>query len=234
MTLVRRVQKNYLQTFKEIYRRGKRLNIHKITFLCQTHEKNCWRKVRVREEKVYYKKYNFLKHAYDVVNYGIEKNLKIQTEEEHIDEEDSYIDIDEYANQESQQKIRNEIYKIDVELKKIPIFFKKINQKYNDNSNLHNLIKQYYLNVITKNYFLNKSDFLKKFHNLNLCNSTDLMLIYFYLQKGKLLTIKKNYLNAKLHILKSRKNISDKVNYSYPVEKLSAFFDIHNKNIGVI
>lgn len=229
MTLVRVVKKNCLQTFKEIYRKGKRLNIHKTTFLCQTHEKNCWRKVRLQEEKVYYKKYMFLKHAYDVVNYGINHNLKFQTEEPIIDEETSYLDIDKQEDKESYQYLKNQIYKSDEDLKKISVFLNNINKKYNDNE--QKATKLYY-NIIRNNFVLYKSDFFKRFAKLY--NSIDLMLIYYYLKKAKLLNNKKKYFNTKLNIVKSRKNVSEMENCSYTIEELSALFDTHSKKIGVI
>ncbi|GAB68057.1 hypothetical protein PCYB_126225, partial [Plasmodium cynomolgi strain B] len=119
MTLIRKVNRNVLQTFKELYRTGKRLNIHKTTFLCQTYEKNCWRKTRLREEKVYHKKYNFLKYAYDIVNYGIENNLKFQIEEKNIvEEEDSYIE-EESKDHECEKSIKEEVATVDMEIKNI-------------------------------------------------------------------------------------------------------------------
>ncbi|CRH01397.1 conserved Plasmodium protein, unknown function [Plasmodium relictum] len=227
MTLIRKVKKNVLQTFKEIYKRGKSLNIHKTTFLCQTYEKNCWRKTRLREEKVYYKKYNFLKHAYDVINYGIDNNLKFEIDEKNIIEEDSYL-TDEVKS-ESEKNVKNDISVTDKEIKNILNCLEYINRKYNDNyKNVTNL----YYSVLNKNIILKKMEFLKKYNNLY--NSTDLLIIYYYLKKLKLLNNKKNYLVNKLHILKSRRNILDKINYSFPIHKLNEMFYTHNKKINVL
>ncbi|CRG94724.1 conserved Plasmodium protein, unknown function [Plasmodium gallinaceum] len=227
MTLIRRVKKNVLHTFKEIYKKGKSLNIHKTTFLCQTYEKNCWRKTRVREEKVYYKKYNFLKHAYDVINYGVDNNLKFEIDEKNIDEESSYIT--EEIKSESEKNVKNDISIINKEIKNILNNLEYINRKYNDNyKNVTNL----YYTVMHKNMILKKMEFLKKYNNLY--NPIDLTIIYYYLKKLKLLNNKRKYLVNKLYILKSRKNILDKINYSFPIDKLNEMFYEHNKKINVL
>ncbi|GAW82558.1 hypothetical protein, conserved [Plasmodium gonderi] len=227
MTLVRRVNKNVLQTFKELYRTGKRLNIHKTTFLCQTYEKNCWRKTRLREEKVYHKKYNFLKYAHDVVNYGIENNLKLEIEEKNIVEEDSYI----YENKkdESERNIKDEVTCVDLEIKNTLKSLEDINNKYNQNAK--NAIHIYY-NFMNKNVPFKKNEFIKKYSNLY--NPTDLTILYYYVKKFKLLTNKRKQLTNKLHILKLRKNVFDKVNYSFSVDKLEQMFYDHAKKINVL
>ncbi|VWU49312.1 conserved protein, unknown function [Hepatocystis sp. ex Piliocolobus tephrosceles] len=231
MTLVRKVRGNVLQTFKEIYQRGKSLNIHKTAFLSQTYEKNCWRKTRVREEKVYYKKYNFLKYAYDVVNYGINNNLKFQVEDKQIVEEDSYIDEDDEERKkksETETYIKKYITKIDVDKENILKYVENLHKKENNKK-----FKYLYYNVMNKNIPLKKHEFIKKYNNLY-NNPTDVIIIYYYIKKYKLLTKKKNYLINKLNILKLRKNITDKVNYSFPVKKLEEMFNDHSKKINVL
>ncbi|SBT42849.1 conserved Plasmodium protein, unknown function [Plasmodium ovale wallikeri] len=227
MTLIRKVKRNVLQTFKELYRKGKSLNIHKTTFLCQTYEKNCWRKTRLREEKVYYKKYNFLKHAYDVVNYGIDNNLKFEIEEKNIVEEDSYIH--EEKKKQSEKNIKSDLTNVDLDIKKILKSLEDMNRKYNQN--YKNFTHLYY-NVMNKNVPLKKNEFIKKYNNVY--NPTDLTILYYYIKKFKLLTKKKKQLSSKLHILKLRRNVFDKVNFSFPVDKLEEMFYEHSKKINVL
>ncbi|KAI4836754.1 hypothetical protein MKS88_004558 [Plasmodium brasilianum] len=227
MTLIRKVKRNVLQTFKELYKKGKSLNIHKTTFLCQTYEKNCWRKTRMREEKVYYKKYNFLKHAFDVVNYGIDNNLKFEVDEKRIVEENSYIH--EETKQESEKNMKNEVANIDLEIKHILKSLEDINQQYNQN---YKNVTSLYYSIMDKNFSLKKYEFFKKYNNLY--NPTDLTIVYYYIKKFRLLTNKKKVLTNKLNILKSRKNIFDKVNYSFPVHKLEEMFYAHSKKINVL
>ncbi|SCP05754.1 conserved Plasmodium protein, unknown function [Plasmodium ovale] len=227
MTLIRKVKRNVLQTFKELYRKGKSLNIHKTTFLCQTYEKNCWRKTRIREEKVYYKKYNFLKHAYDVVNYGIDNNLKFEIEEKNIVEEDSYIH--EEKKKQSEKNIKSDLTNVDLDIKKILKSLEDMNRKYNQN--YKNFTHLYY-NVMNKNVPLKKNEFMKKYNNVY--NPTDLTILYYYIKKFKLLTKKKKKLSSKLHILKLRRNVFDKVNFSFPVNKLEEMFYEHSRKINVL
>ncbi|CAD2100279.1 conserved Plasmodium protein, unknown function [Plasmodium vinckei brucechwatti] len=227
MAIIRKVKRNVLQTFKEIYRRGKSLNIHKTAFLSQTYEKNCWRKTRIREEKVYYKKYNFLKHAFDVVNYGIDKNVKFEIGEKEIVEEDSYVYEDE--KHETEKDIKNDITNVDLNVKNILKSLEDIHKNYNQN--YKNFTHLYY-NVMNKNISLKKSEFIKKYNNLY--NPRDLTIIYLYIKKFKLLNNKKKYLMNKLYSLKARKNVFDKINYSFSIQKLEEMFYTHCKKINVL
>lgn len=228
MTLIRKVRKNYLQTFKEIFLRGKVLNIHKTTFLCQTHEKGCWRRTRLREEQVYHKKYNFLKYSYDVVNKGIHEKLKFEPEEKTIIEEDAY-EKNENEIKERKHILKRDLQEINKEIDSMESFFEQMNLKYHDTSkNATNL----YNNVLNKTWTLNKSEFLKKYKTYY--SLIDTMLIYNYLKKVKLLCHKRKYLLYKLYILKSRKNIHDILSYSLPIEQLTKLFENHNRTIGVL
>ncbi|ANQ09532.1 Uncharacterized protein PCOAH_00045890 [Plasmodium coatneyi] len=229
MTLIRKVNRNVLQTFKELYRTGKRLNIHKTTFLSQTYEKNCWRKTRLREEKVYHKKYNFLKYAYDVVNYGIENNLKFQIEEKNIvEEEDSYIE-EEKKDHECEKSIKEEVATVDMEIKNILKLLEDVNRKYNQNTKN---ATQIYYHFMNRNVPLKKSEFFKKYQKVY--NAADSTILYYYIKKFKLLTNKKKHLTNKLRVLKMRKNAFDSVNYSFSVDKLEEMFYEHARKINVL
>lgn len=120
--------------------------------------------------------------------------------------------------------LKKNVNHIDNERKDILNYLENMNSKYNKN---YKQISQLYYNVMNKNIILKKNEFLKKYKNFY--SPTDLTIIYYYLKKFQLLTNKKKHLSNKIQILNSRKNVFDKVNYSFSLRKLEDMFYTHGK-----
>ncbi|KAF8817890.1 hypothetical protein IE077_003093 [Cardiosporidium cionae] len=72
-------EKKLLDVYREVYKWGKTHDVHKMTNLVQNYEKYCWRRVRLTEEKMYFRKWHYLKYACEVVRFSEKNNLRNAT-----------------------------------------------------------------------------------------------------------------------------------------------------------